>query len=143
MNDLQLELTRLIGEKELTFWCLILIPKSNIYARKNKEWYWYIHFMTSETTMNACLNNWNYIPSFYFKERNVEIIWHPATLSDLHRFINSKQLIFDWTQNSEAIILKDENGLCEKRIPYDSSKDLLDQSTTTLEALISLIKSIC
>ena len=133
MNELQIELTKLIGKKELTFWCFIQSVRLSRIISKDYDTEW--------------LNTWRYRMIDYWENsytgvvKEEEIIGHPATLSDLHRFINSKQLIFDWVQNSVTIIIKDENWLCEKRIKYDSDKDLLEQEDITLEAIISLITS--
>ena len=74
---------------------------------------------------------------------NAEIIGHPATLTDLHRFLwdNFDQEI-GWVHNERAIILPPNNP-CERLriIPYDSSKELLDQSEETLQQIINLINN--
>lgn len=138
MTPLQLELTRLIGKKELTFWCKIYLPETKRYNRKWKEWYWYIHVMTSDKTMSACLCNWNYIPDFYYEERNTKIIGHPATLSDLHRYVNDKHL--QWKQLDDVMYIIPDKG-ATIMIMYNSWKDLLDQDESTLEQIISLIRN--
>lgn len=67
-----------------------------------------------------------------------EIIWHPATLSDLHRWFVDNYI--DFEHNSWRIAYcKGSEEI--KTIKYEPPKDLLDQSPETLKQLISLIKS--
>jgi len=66
-------------------------------------------------------------------EEQFEIVWHPATLSDLHRWMNEKWI--SWYQEKYKFHSE------ESMIWYDSSKDLLEQSTETLDKIIELIKS--
>jgi len=145
MTDLQLELTRLIGRKELTFGCIVYIPETKIYSRRLKEWFWRVHFANALTEyMWVCLDNKNYIPWFNAKKRNVEIIGHPATLSDLHKWMNDST--FNWFQSNRKLTLQWSQKKwswfidLETSIVYDSSIGLLDQSESTLQAIINLIK---
>ena len=72
-----------------------------------------------------------------------EIIGHPATLSDLHRWIiqNVQTTMAPTIYHHEDEIRfygkTEETAIVS--IPYDSSKELLDQSEETLEKIISLI----
>lgn len=90
MNNLQLELTRLIGKKKRLY-----------------EW----EGDDSEMTIS------------------------PATLSDFHRWMNEK---VKWWEQCSLYISHDDTRLY---IPYDSSKDLLEQSDDTLKQIIELISS--
>ena len=66
----------------------------------------------------------------------------PATLSDLHRWIDSQKWVHYWNQNRKTITI--DSGVEEKDtvyIPYYSSKDLLDQSDETLKQIIDLIRN--
>lgn len=132
MNTLALELTRLIGKKELTFGCLFLTNRSEEIRKwddNHFRWKEGIYFSSSGT---------------YCVGETMEIIWHPATLSDLHRWMN-ENLKRNWTMWTEDIhyhvwkkVWLDFEIFI---IKYDSSKDLLDQSEETLKQLIDLITS--
>lgn len=141
MTPLQLELTKLIGKKELTFGCLI-----------DCQWFWpyiTIHWDLSVSDSVSVLK-----PSimWYDKTRvNIgreQIIGHPATLSDFHRWMNEKyKYWFEHraTDNESGIEIRVKYAPtmdCSHIvwIPYNSSKDLLDQEVSTLEQIISLIK---
>lgn len=75
----------------------------------------------------------------------------PATLSDLHRWMN--EYINNWRQEETRICYGDYWDNCSECwnlepnqyhshfIEYDSSKDLLDQSTETLARIIDLINN--
>ncbi len=133
MTDLQLELTKLIGKKDLSFGCLI---------RTNVDWI--IEVIHRNDIFNSlCViqeDNWIFISYIINKNQCVEIIWHPATLSDLHRFLN--WLSFDWSQNRDGIYFEEWSisTKAPKSISYDQSKDLLEQSEETLQQIIELIK---
>lgn len=128
MNNLQLELTRLIGKKDLTFWCL--------YKSKDEEKIfiddWHYIFCDNEVYRDLWIKEprkicWEY-----------EIIWHPATLPDFHRWMNEN--VFHWSQSYESIEY-DTDWLSYYKIPYDSSKDLLDQDSQVLKQIIELINN--
>ena len=134
MTPLQLELTRLIGKKELTFWCLIeWSGNSSVnkrYLQKIDSQY-LMGYGDSEKDMHQ--------EAFWISElslRDCEIIGHPATLSDLHSWILKTH---DFAQSGTYIEIMSGSEILE--IKYDSSKDLLDQEEETLKQIISLIKS--
>lgn len=83
--------------------------------------------------------------SFRFGSESDEIIGHPATLSDLHRWLNRN--VFDWLHNANGIHVGDVDGYTIKKIEYDSSKDLINenpelcQNEQTVKAIIDLIRS--
>lgn len=60
----------------------------------------------------------------------------PPTLTDLHRFMNENKIFFEMAQNFIRWWFSKE-----KTIPYDSSKELLDQDPETLEKIKELIKT--
>lgn len=141
MNTLQIELTRLIGKKELTFGCFINHKVDDDFdgdwhlARvtevEDKHFFFYPRTPYGDT-------DWSDDESEY------EIIGHPATLTDLHRWMNEKKV--NWDQDKRAInttIPFTDTDWTEITfyLPYDSNKDLLDQETSTLEKVISLITS--
>ena len=65
----------------------------------------------------------------------MKVIGHPATLSDLHRWLNDNS--YTWEQRHFDIkVFYPVNVL----INYDSMDDLLDQSESTLGAIINLIE---
>jgi len=129
MTPLQLEITKLIGKKELSFGCKV--------SWKNKEELWNDDIVT--------FVNWNDFATKHtpIKEKrfSVEIIGHPATLSDLHRWMNENKIIRNWYQDRLCLMATGFEDNCIANILYDSSKDLLDQSEETLTQIIELIKS--
>lgn len=135
MTPLQLELTKLIGKKELTFGCIILIKNEYIYKVIEKQWdfiYCTIHQLTINredvTTIireNVLGNPWR------------EIIGHPATLSDFHRWIEKTNYRF----KQDIAHIEIWPYWWYVSIPYDSYKDLLLQSDETLKQIISLISN--
>lgn len=126
MNSLQLELTKLIWKKELSFGCYTKVPNEGyariIYVNPNDsiavEW------------SGSEFDVWEY-----------EFIGHPATLSDLHRFMNEKGIVlWQWCDYIYSVFEYDEEWYFPQ-IKYDSSKYLLEQSDETLKQIIDLIKS--
>ena len=139
MTPLQLELTKLIGKKELSFGCYLNV----------KMWKSWIETMFFKTVIVDSDFSWNqrryktrhplyevyeeYVP-FAIEKQELEIIGHPATLSDLHRWMNSKNIRF--CQEGKNILYS-----WGKNFQYDSSKDLLDQKEETLKQIIDFIKN--
>lgn len=140
MTTLQLELTRLIGKEELTFGCEVTVESSKWQKRTAKivdytDWWedgYFATFVSNGNIMTHTLNN--RAKSQWDIE---EIIGHPATLSDFHRFLKSKKI---WFYQDEDYI-KLEEYIWSDDIDYDSGKDLLDQSEETLKQIVELIKS--
>lgn len=58
------------------------------------------------------------------------------TIADFHRYANKNYIRF-FQDMSHIEIFKDYN--CFYSIPYDSDKDLINQTTETLDAIIELI----
>lgn len=135
LSPLQLELTQLIGKKELTFGCLVW-PFSHFhricyYDYRSKEFITNIIYPGWETNDNGRLHTDIVTES--------KIIGHPATLSDFHRCMNEKWII--WSQWKNILFINQDNDIRTMfEIPYDSSKDLLNQEDSILEQIISLIK---
>lgn len=154
MTDLQSEITKLIGSKELSFGCYVWV--------KDKDYEWKplarvvikkIVWTTSWSGYDAvddCISvyidfwwmfyGWKFKPMVSFSKNKMEIIGHPATLSDLHRFLENENTFHRFEQNicSIRMIRMDD---CFNVIPYDASKDLLDQSEETLKQIIDFIKA--
>lgn len=70
----------------------------------------------------------------------LEVIGHPATLSDLHSWLENENPYRRFSQDIATIRVLREDG-CFFVIPYNSSKYLLDQDEETLKQIIDLIKS--
>jgi hypothetical protein len=88
-----------------------------------------------------------YSATFFYEsivnDANFEIIWHPPTITDLHKWLNDK-LDGDWQQNANILYIGMQNwGWGEinwtTEILYNSSLSLLDQPEETKLALIELI----
>ena len=130
LTDLQLELTQLIGSKELSFGCIIQEPNwwyTSKFVREidnEDEEEFFVH--------DDIGNKFRFIYQRWF---DWTIIGHPATLSDFHRWMNENNEPFQHAK--DAIRLRFDNWYTV--IPYDSSKDLLDQDTETLKQIINLI----
>jgi len=136
MNDIQLELTRLIGEKELTFGCVLK------YNKFDYEWFDYYQFLFTTKDCYGLVSTHSLNKDNEFRSYNdkYEIIGHPATETDFKRWMNGK---YDWQQTWSCIFffeLKDWN-IEMRTIEYDSSKELLEQKADTITQIISLIKS--
>ena len=77
-------------------------------------------------------------------DNEIEIIGHPATLSDFHRFLNEwmtfpKTNDKRWFHTPEYIAITYTDKNRNQYIPYDNYKDLLDQDEETLKQIISII----
>lgn len=161
MTDLQLELTKIIGSKELSFGCYI--QKNNHWSNSDKPVVWRV--TSDSTNFETWYQMWFNAPYmgtysttiFWISVLNEideqgrkkwEIIGHPATLSDIEKWMESKW--FEWeygnkytNQYGEAqIIIWWGNGIyLGNRFSYDPSKYLLDQSEETLKEIIDFIKA--
>lgn len=124
MSPLQTELTKLIGKKELSFGCIL------------KKWDIVTEFIS--LTCNLVMTMYG---SWLRDIRECEIIGHPATLSDFHRFLNSSKKLRNFHQSEMDIeIFEKYEEYPILTISYNSSKDLLDQEEETLKQIIDLIK---
>lgn len=140
MNAQQLTITRLIGKKELSFWCIIG-HKEKIFVFVDNHAYddiivsneydkW--AFRNIDEWCGCCSNSESFSSSY-------DVIWHPATISDLHRHMNKNHI--RWEQNLFCIKWIVDERWNYMPIEYDSDKDLLDQSTETLAQIIELINN--
>ena len=156
MTPLQLELTKLIGKKELRFGC---------YLRVKKWTHWmdtqffntviidtdYVWDLRRYKTRHPLYEVYEEYISFAIEKQELEIIWHPATLSDLHRWLDSKYLYWNMEGSSYSwkitiAMLHWKTGQApiasnHNTILYESSKDLLDQDEETLRKIIEFINS--
>jgi hypothetical protein len=129
MTPLQLELTRLIGKKEYGVGLLF----TQAYTDK-------IETMLSEVRWgNFHAITWDKI-HFPHTSQITEIIGHPATLSDLHMWINSCNRIIDWSQNTEGISVTCFLGKIVVLF-YDSSKELINQNEKHIKDIVYFIKN--
>lgn len=147
MNDLQLELTRLIGKKELSFWCLVETKEMKLFTYKLMSKVYFPWDTNENRWAVICVNNTHNHSAFFnsilqqtIQQEVLEIIGHPSTLSDFHRFIIGTWKRFEQSRVWISIFFE-ETVKFHKAIPYDSSKDLLDQPDETLKQIIYLIKS--
>ena len=138
MNDLQLELTRLIGKKELSFGCLVRLQSTGGTKRLATV-------LENNTNYSKFLSKWwilsqnNANRRFKQSWEIIEIIWHPATSVDLYKW--AKEKWFDCAKASEVFIIWDKPTPVWTEIKYCREKDLLDQEEETLKQIIELIKS--
>jgi len=140
MNGLQLELTKLIGSKELSLWCIL----------ESKEYNTWNTFLY-ETFDNKIVTLWHQFPTVETWEKwELEIIGTPATIIDLHRFILSVKDAGNATINNNKfhfqhsgfnIFIRECSEDRGFSVDYDSEKALLEQSEQTLKTLIKFIKS--
>lgn len=150
-EGIRLEITRLIGKKDLTRGCLVTLNSVwQKYSEKPQKWrlaeyitewkyLWKTQILTANNANRRFKSSWEV----------TEIIGHPATISDFHRWMNENIRESEhWQQFKDSISIVDYKLQMEQpysdyftTIPYDSSKYLLDQETSTLEQIISLIKS--
>lgn len=117
MNQQKLELTRLLGKKELRHieWCKAYTDKC---WKKNSDWVY------------ICM----YCSRWGGNDRYEEVSATP-TLSDFHKWLVDSDI--SWRQTTAWIWFEN----FRTSIPYDSSKDLLDQSPETLAQIIELIRN--
>ena len=135
MNQQQLLLTQLLGSKELTFGCVVKIESQKWQSRIAKivdySDKWFATFASNGNIMTMTPNN-----RAKTQWKISEIIWHPATETDFKRWLNEN--VSNWKQDRKWLsfnfFLKDTVF-----IQYDSSKNLLEQSTETLTQIIELI----
>ena len=145
MNTLQLELTKLLGKKELSFGCVVFDnPPYNEHNWYN-NWYWQIFDIYSDHYGDWGNKDGSFLIARNWQEaieRNfadIEIIWHPATLSDFHRWMNEKWIKF--IQYPKEILFDTDEDEFDSSLVYDSSKELLEQSESTLQQILELISS--
>ncbi len=121
MTPTQLELTRLIGKKELVDieGCQAFGSSCGIKDSDGKYVCKYCRY-------------WN-------GQQREEEKCIPATLTDFHRWLVDKCLIFE--QRALSFVVKDVEMNLLLEVSYLSSKPLLDQEEATLSAILNLVKS--
>jgi len=121
MNTTQIELTKLLGKKELT---------------KNCKLTWWTVVDDKESVLSndgTLFDDWPEI-------EDEEIIGLPPPITDFHRWLNEKEIV--WSQWKKIIFIdKEKDVRTMYEIPYDSSKELLKQSEETLKQIIELISN--
>lgn len=107
MNEQQLTLTRLLGKKKITFGCIILVDNGKgkelpeiVVERRMRTNNPGHHFNFSEIEILFTDRGNEIIIDFIHED---QIIGHPATLSDLHRWINEKTI--QWQQDRNTLIV--------------------------------------
>lgn len=134
MNQHQLRLTQLLGSKELKFWCVLF---GKTFANQSERNLVFLY----DTVSQMCQHKVMDLDTSYTNKQLVdntgwnpfEIIWHPAHLHDFHNWLVDSDI--SWRQTTAWIWFEN----FRTSIPYDSSKDLLDQSEETLAQIIELI----
>ena len=130
MNDIQIELTKLLGRKELTFGCKVIsewVIRTMVWDADYKNY----------LTSNGSIQHNYYVYANEDTEFSIdEIIGHPATLTDLHKWMNKKWI--SWGMGDE-FWCSTKDGFIE--FTYNSSEDLLDQEEETLKQIIELVKA--
>lgn len=143
MNETQLELTRLLGDKTISFGCLVEWDSITSVSKRYQQTIDSLHLLgywDSERDM--------YQEAFWMSElflRNCEIIWHPATLTDFHKWMmvakdTAGNSMLSFRQNRETIAVWTVGETYPQEIDYDSSLQLLEQSPETLSAILNLVK---
>lgn len=140
MTPLQLQLTQLIGKKELSLGCKIIYQDKE-YVYINETWYMTDLHQWCHSIFWICEEWHSNDDPLDVKRINTgykyEIIGHPATLSDFHRLLTVKWSY--WAQTE--YLISDFSSPKKFSIKYDSSKDLLDQDEETLKQIIDLIEN--
>lgn len=133
MNELQLELTKLIGSKELTFWCIV----------NDTDYDTWTAVIFRERGREFIVSRDNDLSKPYLERKtdveDWEIIGHPPTMVDFYVWCDKKG--FWTTQNLTYLhVFSDDKRFIfiEK---YDSTKELIEQSDETLNLIINFIKS--
>ncbi len=129
MTPTQLELTRLLGSKELTLGCM--------FKQSYTEGFETVIYKVVGWNFHSVTERW--IAHFPHVSQITEIIGHPATLTDFHRWLVDKCLIFE--QRALSFVVKDVEMNLLLEVSYLSSKPLLDQEEATLSAILNLVKS--
>lgn len=139
MTDLQLELTRRIGEKEY----ILCSQWIEIYRIKDKE--------EAKKIMNDWNDKWRdyceKCADIFEKPADNEIDINeeitPTTLSNFHRWMNRNEIEWgQWWAGGIRVKREKTDRFSKIRllsITYDASKDLLDQNEETLKQIISFI----
>lgn len=125
MKNLQLEITTLIGRKNLDFGCYV----KTIYSPEPER---VIDVMSN----NRICVEWGWTE---YDSTEYEVIGYEADIYDLQRWLNKniKQPTV-WFQTSESICIEPEMESIIS-IPYDSNQSLMNQSKKTLMEIINLI----
>lgn len=116
MTPQQLKLYELLGSKELSVGCMVYFTDPSSYK-----------------LFTSILANEDDVTNYYCMYREEqEIIGHPPTIVDLHRWLNEKSIRWEMQNKYMRIPLV---------VSYNSSLPLLDQTTETLDAIIELINN--
>ena len=131
MNDLQLELTKLIGSKELTFWCIV----------NDTDYDTWTAIIFRERGREFIVSRDNDLSKPYLERKtdveDWEIIGHPPTMVDFYVWCDKKW--FWLTQNLTYLnVFSDKQFIFTEK--YDSTKPLIYQDIETLNLIIDFIK---
>lgn len=148
LTPLQLELTKLLGNKELTFGCLVKLKQHRIYCwqipyERIVTYIWEPIEYLYELKRSSVIFAPEFIREYDYELKeeidSYEIIWAKATLTDFHKWLNEEQL--HYVQDALEIQIEWRYGENNDyiRVPYDSSKSLLEQEESTLEQIKTLI----
>lgn len=133
----QLEAIRIFGKKELNAWCIA-------------KWKWQenvtdiIAYRIWDTLWVVTYYEWNGVNVERIEEFSIdeyEILWHEPHLEDVFRVADEKEILFDIEKHGL------EKWYClyfytpyTNNIEYNPTLQLLEQSESTLQQLISLFK---
>ena len=133
MTELQLELTKLLGEKDLSFGCIFSVEWDS-------QTYVFVQSWINETTAISAAFM---IPVQIRNSFKKEIIGHEPTIADLLKWLNNSIKYHLWHLTCDGFEIEyQENWEWKKKyVDYDFSKSLLSQSEETLKAIINLINS--
>lgn len=131
----QIEIIKLLGSKELSFGCLVMLSNPKTWKIldtfpytiiSHSEWY-YTDFIP------RCTRNSENIKS-------CEILWHLPTLDDLFIKAEEKEIIVRIWSNESTIYWFIGINETTFRIPYNPKLKPYQQTEETMENLIALLK---
>lgn len=138
MNQQQLRLTELLGSKELTFGCVIK-NQNDVLLKVFKVKPSAMMFILYSDDSKECIAQRDFETG---KFPEFEIIWHPATLTDFHKWLNENK--YEWQHDNKWLVIckvVEPDPTWYKEIPYDSSLSLLNQKPEVLQQIIDFITS--
>lgn len=145
MTPTQLKLYRLLGGKTLSFGCVVETAGcSDGCCSQATEIIW-SDVWVDDNMKHPFLRTQKDYNNAWERRYLIEIIGHEPTLTDLHRWMNGycewpNNKDKDWIQSPYAIHFSHTDRNLDFKIPYDSSKSLIDQAEETLLAIINLIE---
>lgn len=133
LSNEALELTRLIGSKELSFGCIV---ECDMFWRK--EWFVWVWW-------RKMTEYWIWVWIYQYDRFDIdwvpnEIIWHPCQEYNLRKWADNFWLIVEITNTHLTIISWKNLNELVLDISYEGTFPLYSQEPTTLTQIINLIK---